>query len=163
MNLLRLLAISLLLSASVLPAHAQSSPRNTPFTSPLLDGLDAPAGFRTHVPALATRPAGQSANTPFQLSPAPNRLKQPQLAPPPILGQTNLGSPLLLERLGQMRVNLSRGMNMNQSTCYAIRDYRFSRDTPDSDVTHLAESSTCQLATAFHAKSAAVFEIGLPR
>jgi hypothetical protein len=45
-------------------------------------------------------------------------------------------------------------MAMNDERCYAIRDYRFSRESPASDATRFAGSSTCEPANQVHLKSA---------
>jgi hypothetical protein len=45
-------------------------------------------------------------------------------------------------------------MAMNDERCYAIRDYRFSRENPASDATRFAGSSTCEPANQVHLKSA---------
>jgi len=43
---------------------------------------------------------------------------------------------------------------LNDERCYAIRDYRFSRENPASDATRFAGSSTCEPANRVHLKSA---------
>lgn len=45
-------------------------------------------------------------------------------------------------------------MAMNDERCYAIRDYRFNRESPASDATRFAGSTTCAPANQVHLKSA---------
>ncbi len=57
---------------------------------------------------------------------------------------------------GVVTVRPGTTMAMNDERCYAIRDYRFSRESPASDATRFAGSSTCEPASQVHLKSAGV-------
>jgi hypothetical protein len=45
-------------------------------------------------------------------------------------------------------------LQQDEKTCYTLRTYRVSRETPDSDSTRPAGYSTCQRATRFQLKTA---------
>jgi hypothetical protein len=140
----RLLILSLLIPAFVLPVAAQS-PDKSPLSSWLpLNGSAPPQEFHLQVPALS-----QNALT--------NQLQSPLLweglnviRTTPAAIQSVNPAPLPIQKLaGRIAV-----LAQNAAPCYAIRSYRFTRDHPNSDATRFADYSTCQPGTQFHLKDA---------
>jgi hypothetical protein len=78
----------------------------------------------------------------------PMNLKSYQLFPASPQGVGKFQSPRVVT------VRPGATMAMNDERCYAIRDYRFSRESPASDATRFAGSSTCEPANQVHLKSA---------
>jgi hypothetical protein len=160
----RLLTVSLLLSAAIPPAVAQSAPTITwQFTAPASPRITRPAPpLRFLVPMQF----GAAAPTPSATSPAPALTNPFESAPraPYALSQSTLNhlsrralfspQPILIARLiAAARQNLIAGRQ--DSLCLDLRTYTVAPDSPGSDSTHLTGSSTCQLASNFSAKYAA--------
>jgi len=134
----RLLVLSLLMSICVAAAAAQKPSDNIPgsFYSEPLSALsqDALANVRL---------------TPTQGPIDLGRLYSPYAKPDSILVGAldwNIKPPQIPARVA-IRAQ-------NDTTCYAIRSYRVTRDDPASDSARITGYSTCQAATKFQVKEA---------
>jgi hypothetical protein len=144
----RLLALSLLISACVAPAAAQSPSENIPgsFYSEPLGTLpqDALASIRL----IPIQP-------PIDID--VDRLRLPRAKS----GAAQAGNhdwDFKAPSLSHKRV-LAQG----EATCLSIRNYRVTRDDPESDTTRLVGYSTCQPATKFQVKEAGEWQEIVPR
>ena len=153
----RLLLLSLLASVPVAPAFAQSVPAapaedasgrfQVPFSRSNL-----PMQFGTSVAKPSRTPESKAQSNLFQTPLAPKRFK---LSPSNAVGVAQLMQPQLPSRTAIAP--------SGSSTCFAIRSYDFTRESPASDATKLSGSSTCRAASGARLK--AVVESGavLPR
>ncbi len=142
MQILRVLVLSSL-AASITSVMAQSLPGNNspakPDTYSFLPSQDLhlPAKLPQYVFRGAQSNLGSGNNLPhLTLNPKQD-------------GQLQTYLRLLSPNLSQNRL-----LPQKNSRCYAIRSYRFNRDSPASEATDLAEYSTCQSAADFQMKAA---------
>ena len=163
MHLSRLLLLSLMFPACVLPVAAQSaaSPAAAASASQLR-WLNPPADSRTRIPALTLKAPAKTAGSQGQFSLGLNKSEQSQMMSSRLLQRTSPGfnpdarRQMLMARLllAQSRINLSRDTSAaSGGMCYSMRNYRFERDKPDSDSTSFKDYSTCQSAAQFQAKT----------
>jgi hypothetical protein len=128
----RLLLLALVVSASVVPAAAQSSAPSSanPFQSQWPQkGAVAPLQF-------GPKSVTPSSPEPFKLHMSPKS------------GQA-FGSSIGLGQHRWMAVPGNRVLQLvAPEACYAIRSYNFSKQSPGSDATRFAGSSTCQLVSS---------------
>jgi hypothetical protein len=153
----RLLLLSLLASSPVAPAFAQSVPTapaegadgtfQVPFTQPNL-----PMQFGTSVVKPSGAPESKVQSNLFQ---TPLAAKRFRLSPSNAVGVAQLIQPQLPSR---MSIAPS-----GPSTCFAIRSYDFTRESPASDATRFSGSSTCRAASSAHLKAIAEPGSVLPR
>jgi hypothetical protein len=149
---MRLLCIQIVpLLMWIAPVVAQSPQDHSPsifqFTQPSqpLPGSRMPSlDIQSQIPGMF--PGAKDGRGRFQISPSVMRRKFNLFNPAPnamYALQTPYGS-------------LSRQQSIvagNEGRCYAIRDYRFSRVTPESDAMKLSGASSCEPAGQFHPKS----------
>jgi hypothetical protein len=140
----RLLVLSLLISACVVPTAAQSPSDNIPgsfYSEPLgvlppdalaslpLIPIQLPIDIdidRLYLPHAKSEAAGASEHD-WTFKPWPQ---------------------------SRARVLTPRVLTQKDATCYSIRSYRVTRDDPASDTTRLVGYSTCQPSTRFQVKEA---------
>jgi hypothetical protein len=150
MPISRLLVAGLLLSFWVAPGTAQSvqspqdhSPLVAPspfFSQPLPGSTQSWLNFGTRIPLFA--PKAQDGTALKQALP-PLNLRRFHLFP-------TTPYPILLSRLSPLLGQHVTILTRNEEPCYAIRDYRFTREDPTSDATRLSGYSTCQPASQVH-------------
>jgi hypothetical protein len=138
MRLPRILSVALLISMWIAPVVAQSPQEHSPaifqspFSSQPLPGSRIPSlDFHSPIPGMV--PGAKDGRDHYQISPSVIRRK------------FNLfdRAPNALYAFQMSRGSLSRQQIVvagNEGLCYAIRDYRFSRVTPESDATKLSAS-----------------------
>ena len=135
MQIVRLLVLSSLAAASIATASAQSSPDNSPVTSPSkIYGFSPHQDLHLQAPSLSQDPFTGIHVNPLQLHSSKKEAKPLYLA------------------FSQPKPHIL--LPQSKSRCYSIRSYRFNRDNPYSDSTDLAEYSTCQAADNFQVKAA---------
>ena len=122
MCLLRFLALSLMISACVVPVAAQSSNKTPTLPQNRLDEI-APLQFTGNVPLFSEGQSNILGNQ-FQNTFQPSR-----------------DFPRNLITLAP-----------NNSLCYSMRSYGLTRINPASDVTRMSSYSTCQPSTQFEVK-----------
>jgi hypothetical protein len=137
----RILLVPLLISLWIAPGAAQSPQKQAPLTppnpfaaQPMPGSRIAPLDFHSRIQGPAPNPSDGAVH---------------RLTSPPILKQFDLfGSGP--NALHAPAILIAR----SDARCYTIRDYRFSRVSPDSDATRLGGSSTCESASQVHLKDA---------
>jgi hypothetical protein len=149
MHLSRLLLLSLMVPACVLPAAAQSaSGPGVGAAVPLFGEATAPLDSRTRIPALSMQARGGAVDgqvqVPFDLGGAgqagiPNEKLLTMHTLPLVGGRVTIGIPKVTQ---------------SHNECYAMRTYRFERDDPESNSMRFKDYSVCQSATQFQAKNA---------
>jgi hypothetical protein len=151
MRLLRIQIMPLLMSMWISPVVAQSPQDHSPsiFQNPL-PSQSLPG---SRIPSLNLQP-----QIPGMFSGAKDGRDRFQISPSVIRRKFNLFNPTpnALDAWQTPHGSLSRQQTIvagNEGLCYAIRDYRFSRVTPESDAMKLSGSSTCEPAGQFHPKT----------
>jgi hypothetical protein len=140
----RFLILSLLISACVAPAMAQSSPDKNPFSSRSpQNSFVPPEGFRLHTPALSRNEQAEKLQPPFHWD-ALNLSHATPVA-------TQSVNPTAFFPL---RFSSRSTLAQNAAPCYSIRSYRFAREDPKSDATRFVGYSTCQPGAEFHIEDA---------
>jgi hypothetical protein len=142
MHLSRLMVFSLMVTALVVPAVAQSSPSDRlGAVAPLFGAPAVQTDWRTRIPALSAKPR------------VLNGLGEAQAVGSMSLGGLTLGSPafgLSLRNFGPAAGWMRSGETHG---CYTVRTYRFERDGPQADSTRLTEYYACALVARFQAKN----------
>jgi hypothetical protein len=143
----RLLFLSLLISACVVPAAAQAPSDNIPgsfYSEPVVLPQDAQASLRL---------------IPMQ---RPVDIDVDRLSLPHAKSEAAQASKhdwdFKASSLEHKRVHVQGDV-----TCLSIRSYRVTRDDPESDTTRLVGYSTCQPATKFQVKEARERQEIVPR
>ena len=154
----RLLALSLLITASIAPVAAQSSPAApspaNPFSwqsplraiPPMQFGAAPVAPPRNAKPGVSPLSANQLSLTQKKLE----ALSQGHAIGPIQLGLLGLSGKALMQLHGPER-------------CYAIRGYDFTREDPASDATRFTGSTNCQSASSVQLKAVADPRVIAPR
>jgi hypothetical protein len=151
MHLSRLLLLSLMVPACVLPVAAQSAANpGAAATTQQFRWLTPPADSRTRIPALTMKAPDEAAGSPGRFSLDLSKPNQLQIASSRLLQRTNPGfnpnarHPILVAGLLPPQ---NRGM------CYSMRTYRFERESPAFESTRFKDYSTCQSGAQFQAKT----------
>jgi len=136
----RLLTLSLLLSAAIPSAIAQSAPATPLFTTPAAPPLNRPVPAMRFITPMQFGPASPTPAATPSTNPFMPAQRAPITLSPRFLELFNQSAPILIAR-GQ------------DEFCLDLRTYTVAPDSPGSDSTHLTGSSTCQPAANFKLKA----------